>query len=207
MFINYLKIALRNIKKRQEFPFWPGSKSLTISRNFHPLTLQNESITPKRTWSTIHNAGQISRNFKTIQFEIDSSLASAQSNLEGLQKYSPLSSAAIRSSSFIHSPHSPPGAWYDTMDRIRVSCRKTSVAALPHSRDSVCVQSRTSDFRSRDISQRHPGSQAGNSRTLCRCFQARNPIWNKSCRVLSVRQIPLSSSEENHRASRASSAG
>ena len=44
----------------------------------------------------------------------------------------------------------------DTMDRIRVSFRKTSGAALPHSRDSGCTQSRTSDCRSRGASQRHP---------------------------------------------------
>jgi len=50
----------------------------------------------------------------------------------------------------------PPGVLHDTKDRTRVSCRKTSAGALPHSRDTGCGQTRTSDCRSQGTSLQHP---------------------------------------------------
>jgi len=62
----------------------------------------------------------------------------------------------------------PPGVWHDTMDRIRVSCRKTSTAALPHSQDTGCGQSHTSNCRSPDTSRPHLGLPGGSTRTPSR---------------------------------------
>lgn len=48
----------------------------------------------------------------------------------------------------------PPDAWHG---RTRGSCRRTSTAAPPHSRDIGCGQARTSDYRSSGSAQPPPG--------------------------------------------------